>query len=276
MSDARRIRVAIVSHAYTASENRKNIAALVQHADVRVVMPRDMPQTVLTGWVDEQGRRHDTEGGGPATVDSGLAGDAATPYRPHPRIQLFGAQYLLRSWSFGLREFEPDVIHVDYDPWATIFLQTLHARRVSAPKARLVITSRKNTYRRYPGALGRAKHELAMFGVPSSTRRPHLGAVAKARWHWASSAASTTTRESWTWSKPSSGCANARAATWSSTASDTACTTPVSRRRRKPTPGWCCTPACPTTRCPHSWRVSTCTPCRPASCRTTKSTTRTP
>jgi glycosyltransferase involved in cell wall biosynthesis len=165
MSDARRIRVAIVSHAYTASENRKNIAALVQHADVRVVMPRDMPQTVLTGWVDEQGRRHETEGGGPATVDSGLAGDAATPYRPHPRIQLFGAQYLLRSWSFGLREFEPDVIHVDYDPWATIFLQTLHARRVSAPKARLVITSRKNTYRRYPGALGRAKHELAMFGV---------------------------------------------------------------------------------------------------------------
>ena len=54
-SQSRRIRVAVVSHAYIAEENRKNIAELEKYADVRVVMPRDMSSTVLTGTISGNG-----------------------------------------------------------------------------------------------------------------------------------------------------------------------------------------------------------------------------
>ena len=162
---SRRIRVAAISHAYIAEENRKNIAELAKYADVRVVMPRDMSDTILTGWLDEQGRRHRNEGAGPDLVSSGLDTQASSSFRPYRRLGLFGAQYFLASWSLGLGEFEPDIVHVDYDPWATIFMQALLAKRIFAPRAKLVVTSRKNTYRQYPGVRGRLKHGLASFAV---------------------------------------------------------------------------------------------------------------
>jgi len=162
---SRRIRVAAISHAYIAEENRKNIEELAKYAEVRVVMPRDMSDTILTGWLDERGRRHRTHGAGPDLVSSGLDTKLSGNFRPYRRLKLFGAQYFLASWSLGLGEFEPDIVHVDYDPWATIFLQALLAKRLFAPRAKLVVTSRKNTYRQYPGLRGRLKHRLAAFGV---------------------------------------------------------------------------------------------------------------
>lgn len=161
----RRIKVAIVSHAYIALENRKNISELLKFADVEVAMPRDMSNTVLIGWLDERGRRRRTAGSGPAVAESGLDREGAGPYRPYRRIRLFGAQYFLASWTLGLRRFDPDIVHVDFDPWATIFQQAALAKRLFAPRAKLVVTSRKNTYRKYPGTLGQAKHQLAMSGV---------------------------------------------------------------------------------------------------------------
>lgn len=128
-------------------------------------MPRDMSDTVLAGWLDERGRRHRTEGAGPDLVSSGLDMQASANFHLYRRLGLFGAQYLLASWTLGLRNFDPDIIHVDYDPWAVIFLQTLLARSVFSPRSKLVVTSRKNTYRQYPGIRGRLKHALASFGV---------------------------------------------------------------------------------------------------------------
>jgi len=159
------MRVAIVSHAYIALENRKNVEELERLADVQIAMPRDMSNTVLIGWMDERGRRRRTAGTGPRVADSGLAWQQDGPYRPYRRIGLFGAQYFLGSLTLGLRRFDPDIVQVDFDPWATIFQQALLAKRLFAPRAKLVITSRKNTYRKYPGVLGSAKHALAMYGV---------------------------------------------------------------------------------------------------------------
>lgn len=165
LARSRRIRVAAVSHAYIAEENRKNIAELEKYADVRVAMPRDMSDTVLTGWLDERGRRHRTHGAGPDLVSSGLDARAGGTFHPYRRLKLFGAQYFLASLGLGFREFQPDIIHVDYDPWATIFQQAMVAKRLFAPHAKVVVTSRKNTYRQYTGLLGRTKHGLARFGV---------------------------------------------------------------------------------------------------------------
>src|ERR1700733_298311 len=102
------MKVLIVSHSYVAAENQKNIAALQRHAEVRVVVPHAFTDPIL-------GR----------SAPGKSAGNANLVYR---RLSLPRNQYWLASSDFGMRAFKPDIVHIEYDPWASIFWQTLLAR----------------------------------------------------------------------------------------------------------------------------------------------------
>ncbi len=140
------MKISIFSHAYVSVENRKNIRELAKLAGVHVVLPHAVS--------DQLGR-------GKPDLDPG----EAAQYSVFRRVGLFGAQYLLASTDLGLSSFAPDIVHVEYDPWAVLFWQVCAYRQLYAPTAKLVCTIKKNTYREYPGPLGRAKDRLARTGI---------------------------------------------------------------------------------------------------------------
>jgi len=141
------MKVSIVSHSYTAEENRKNIAALAERARLSVVLPYTSEDKLFD------------------IVRFSGAGSNGKAYRPYHRLSLFGAQYLLLTGDMHFRSFAPDLIHLEYDPWSAIFWQVLACRNVFAPRARLVCTVKNNTYRRYPGLRGTLKDGIARGGV---------------------------------------------------------------------------------------------------------------
>ena len=56
-------------------------------------------------------------------------------------------------------------VHVEHDPWAAVFWQAALCRARYAPAARMVVTAKKNTYRRYRGPAGWLKDRLARRGL---------------------------------------------------------------------------------------------------------------
>lgn len=141
------MRIAVVSPAYLAAENRKNVAELARHADVRVVSPDAGLHQVFAGLIEAPG------------------GEDARHFALYPPCRVAGPIYLLRSRDLGFAAFKPDIIHVENDPWAAVFWQATFCRARYAPRARMVITAKKNTYRRYPGPAGWLKDRLARRGL---------------------------------------------------------------------------------------------------------------
>lgn len=134
-------RVLVISHSYVEAENQKNIAELGENAVLRVVLP--------LRWKDPLfGKRKRS------------VGDAGT-YLLRRRIPLPRSQYLLLSLSLGMRQFRPDIVHVEYDPWSVIFWQAVICRFLFAPKSKLISTVKKNTYRRLPPVLNAMKSAIA-------------------------------------------------------------------------------------------------------------------
>jgi glycosyltransferase involved in cell wall biosynthesis len=138
---------AIVSHSYLEPENRKNVLALAQYATVRVILPQTGPVLVFSDYDFKQ---------------SDLGAGYFLPFRP---IYISHAQYLLSTFTMGLRRLRPDVINVDYNPWSAVFLQVLFCRALFCPRAKLVCMIKKNTHRRYAGWRGRLKDWWVRFTV---------------------------------------------------------------------------------------------------------------
>jgi glycosyltransferase involved in cell wall biosynthesis len=136
-------RVLIVSHDYAEAGLRRQVEALARLLDVRVVTPSRAEVLVFPD--------HET------------VADRLT--RTYPRLSLFGHQYLMASPSLGMREHRPELIYATYDPWSAVFWQVLAAAAAFAPRALVVSGVKKNTYRRYPGARGRAKDAVAGAGI---------------------------------------------------------------------------------------------------------------
>lgn len=127
------MKVLVVSHSYVALENQKNIAALQHYAEVQVALPHFIEDRV-SGKVAPPANESET-------------------YSVYRRICLPRSQYLLKSADLGMKAFRPDIIHIEYDPWAPIFWQTWLARKWAAPHARIVCTAKKNTLRQLPQPL---------------------------------------------------------------------------------------------------------------------------
>ena len=95
------MRILIVSHSYVAAENQKNTLALERYVTVKVVLPHFVDDPIL-------GR-----------MEPGVAGGSSClVFR---RLSLPRNQYLLAAWDLGMKFFQPDVVHIEYDPWSIIF-----------------------------------------------------------------------------------------------------------------------------------------------------------
>lgn len=86
------MKVTIISHAYMASENQKNIHALAAFCDVRCVVPR-------TAWIPMY-KRH-------LEVPDQLGPTVIKPYRT---FNLSASQFVFLSWDMGFLAARPDII----------------------------------------------------------------------------------------------------------------------------------------------------------------------
>jgi len=128
MGEQNRIRVVVYSHTYLDAVNRKNIQAMSELFDIRVVLP-------------------DT---GPVLIDSErklvLDENEEGVVFGYPKLQLSESQYILKTLTLGLRDYDPDIIVVEYNPWSLMFLQALLVRILFYRKAKLVCLVKKNTF----------------------------------------------------------------------------------------------------------------------------------
>lgn len=139
-----RLKVTVVTHAYLAEENRKKLALMAREAEVEVASP-DRARTPLFRYRIE-----------PPVIQQD--GYTLRFFRPLPESGI-PARYVLRSRDLGLRRFQPDVVHVESEPWTLIAQQALWCARRHAPQAALVCTVRQHTYTTY-GALTSLKDWL--------------------------------------------------------------------------------------------------------------------
>ena len=149
------MKVLTISHSYFATENRKNLQALIKTFEVKVAIPNSSADRVLCN----------------LNLDKANHSGHVQVFK---RISLPRSQYLLSSFDLGMRKFAPDIVHIEYDPWATIFWQAELYRGLFARNSKLVCTVKKNTYRSLPFPLKWAKKAIAKFFL---RRIDHLIAV---------------------------------------------------------------------------------------------------
>jgi glycosyltransferase involved in cell wall biosynthesis len=139
----------IVSHAFSAEGPKPQTDYLEQNVDLRLVAPATFDDLFS-----------------PAREPTGPDDYLAT-YR---RVPLSEWQFLLATPTMGIREFRPDVVHIDYDPWSAIFWQTRIITALFARGIPVISGAKKNTFRRLPGLIGLVKRRLARYGIRLTTR----------------------------------------------------------------------------------------------------------
>jgi len=146
------MKLLIVYHSYVAEENRKNLTAFKDKVSIMAVVP---------DWVDDP-------------VLGRLSVSSEGIVKVFRRICLPRTQYLLASWDLGMSNFKPDLVHLEYDPWSPIYWQTWFVKYIFAPKAVLVCTVKKNTFRVLPKLLQSLKDVVTKYFV---VRTDHFFAV---------------------------------------------------------------------------------------------------
>ena len=127
-----RPRVAVVGHTYLALENRKSIAELARNFEIEVISPSKWQDDIF----DYDRRTSGVEG-------EGWRIRFYSTFVP-PGLSI--AAYVLRSFTLGLREFKPHIVHIECDPFIPIFMQAWLWSRIWAPQSRIVCTVKQNTY----------------------------------------------------------------------------------------------------------------------------------
>ena len=150
-----RMKVTVVTHAYLAEENRKKLALLAREVELEVVSP-DRARTPLFRYRIET----------PVIEQDGYT---MRFFRPLPAAAGIPARYVLWSRDLGLRRFQPDVVHVEGEPWTLLAQQALWCARCHAPQAAVVCTVRQNTYTTY-GPLTGLKDWLGRRAIPRIDR----------------------------------------------------------------------------------------------------------
>ena len=139
----------IVSHAFSAEGSRPQMDYLERNVDLRLVAPTSFDDAFS-----------------PTREPTG-PDDYLSVYRS---IYLSGWQFLLATPTMGIREFRPDIVHIDYDPWSAIFWQTRVITALFARGVPVISGAKKNTFRRLSGLIGSVKWRLARYGIRMTTR----------------------------------------------------------------------------------------------------------
>ncbi len=141
------MKIIVYSHPYMASENKKNIISLATHCDIRCILPTQLPGLVNRKFLSKD-----------------ILGNSELFY-PHKALIVFRSQYILVSLSLGFRNFKPDIINIEYNPWSLMFLQTFVHRYLFSRKAKIVCTVKKNTYVHRSGFMANLKERLARLSL---------------------------------------------------------------------------------------------------------------
>jgi glycosyltransferase involved in cell wall biosynthesis len=150
-----RMRVLIVGHSYLAEENRKQLIELARFVEVQVVTP-----TTFKGMVFNY--EH-----GVLPVGEGWA---LKGYRKFNLPGFPEGAYFLASKDFGMRDFKPDIIHIEGDPFTTYFVQTYLLSRIFARHAKIVCTVKQNTFTSRGWLFDYLKSAVAKLLVPKVSR----------------------------------------------------------------------------------------------------------
>lgn len=149
------MRVTLVSHSYLAEENRKKLSALGKKVQLEVLSPCSMQGSLFSFKYDQGVISNDL-------WTLRLCRKFTFPYLP--------SQYFLSSLSFNFTRFRPHIVHVEYDPWTPIFLQTLFAKQLFRTRARIVCTVKKNTYSEYNMIILMFKDRIGRRSIGSVSR----------------------------------------------------------------------------------------------------------
>ena len=123
----RRLRVTLINHCYVAAENQKNLTHLAKKVDLQAIVPK---------WVVlENGKR---KYGCSYIQDSSIL-IWRRPFYPF-------RQCILQPFGRLLAKHNPDIIHIEYGPWSPLTVETAMLASHFCPKAKLVLTVKKNTY----------------------------------------------------------------------------------------------------------------------------------
>jgi len=121
-----------VGHTYLAAENRKSIDHLARRFEIEVISP-----AVWEDMIHEY------------SPEERVIEGEGWRLRLYPRILPPGispAAYLLRSLTWGMRRFKPEIVHIEGDPFVPYFIQAWLTARLWSRGARIVSTIRQNTY----------------------------------------------------------------------------------------------------------------------------------
>ena len=150
------MKVSLVGHSYLAEENRKSLTVLAKKVRLEVISP-DQAHGMIFSFGSSEER---------------ITGDGWTMriYRKWLPPLFPSSGYLLTSRDLGFRQFSPDIIHIEYDPFTPLFFQTLLTARRVVPRAGIVCTIRQNTFTSRGFLLDWAKTAVARLLVPRVDR----------------------------------------------------------------------------------------------------------
>ncbi len=129
------IKVIYLSHFFISSLYRAKLSALSRNGSVALVA-LTTPSWPEEGRIDlYEEARHDYE---VIPLPSYLLGNGSLFFFSYPKLVRI------------LREFAPDIIHIDEEPWSLSVLETLVARRHVSPRAKFVFDTSQNLFKTYP------------------------------------------------------------------------------------------------------------------------------
>ena len=115
-----------------AKENQKQLTELSQHISIEVASPKSFKGMIFNYNVSEE-------------LISGL-GWKIRLYNKWIPPNFPEAAYVFRSLDLGMKDFGPDIVHIEADPFSPVFINSFFVTRFWAPKAKIVCTIKQNTY----------------------------------------------------------------------------------------------------------------------------------
>ncbi len=130
-SPKKQIKVALVSHSYLAEENCKKLSVLGKKVKLKVISPKSKKDTLFS---IRQSKK---------IISKDLWDIHFYRKFALPNLE---SQYFLGSIEFNFKKFQPDIIHIEYDPFVPIFWQMWLAKKLFANSSKIVCTVKQNTY----------------------------------------------------------------------------------------------------------------------------------
>jgi glycosyltransferase involved in cell wall biosynthesis len=139
------MKVTVVSHSYQDRENQKNIDELAKLMDIQVIL-----QEKFSNWLIQL---KDFRNNNPMI------------YKYYKSFYIWSWQYIFLNLNLGLKQFKPDIILIEYNPWSVTFMQVVICKYLQLSKARIVCFIKKNTFIKRPGIFGKIKWIVARYSI---------------------------------------------------------------------------------------------------------------